>query len=120
MTLTEFLLARIAEDEAMAREALAATSIYDQPTVKWHWLVAHSKGSTWHPTPADPTRVLAECEAKRQIVADWQYEYDRDQKSAIYPPHLPNAVEGALFGVMRHLALPYANHKEDYQEEWRI
>jgi Family of unknown function (DUF6221) len=54
MTLTEFLLARIAEDEA------AVAHIRKDP-------------GYWYALPWD--RLLAECEAKRRIVREWgQFE----------------------------------------------
>lgn len=64
MTLTEFLLARIAEDEAVARDAQADAMM----GARWkHWpedvyteIQATVLGST--------RRVLAECDAKRRIV----------------------------------------------------
>lgn len=55
MNLSEFLLARIAEDEAMARDAQAANID----------TVVHEHIERW-----DPARVLAECEAKRRIVEE--------------------------------------------------
>jgi hypothetical protein len=108
MTLTEFLLARIAEDEATAREAQTLASIYTDP--QWHWLVAHNDGSRWQQTSHDPARVLAECEAKRRIVelvgrpsSDDEWFMGRAD---------------ALDEVLSYLALPYADHP-DYREEWR-
>jgi hypothetical protein len=88
VTLTEFLLARIAEDEATARAAL------DYSEGRWHWelhrgrpyrsalvnergtVVLPPKNSDVYPSAPiaghiarhDPARVLAECEAKRRIV----------------------------------------------------
>ena len=57
MTLTEFLLARIAEDEKVARD--------------WHHhpsKVEVHGGGTGYLGIVNPERVLAECEAKRRIV----------------------------------------------------
>ena len=71
VTITEFLLARIAEDEAVARAAspapwqfgaagsFAAGTVYDI-----------TKANAEHMTRHDPARVLAECEAKRRIVEE--------------------------------------------------
>ena len=115
MTLTEFLLARIAEDEAAAN-------------------VAHRES---------PARVLAECEAKRRIVEfhkswpvlvqtpvtfepvdgtdpghytfratqqiAWTTEQEYRERFGDEPPAGP---------VLRHLAAVYADHP-DYREEWR-
>jgi hypothetical protein len=123
MELHEFLLARIAEDEERARDAAL--------TVGWdgfgdqrirsgqHWVPSYhvvkrarddgpadrrevaecaplfGKGPANHIARWDPARVLAECEARRRIVTECGWET-----------------------VMRHLALPYADHP-DYRDEWR-
>lgn len=90
MTLTDFLLARIAEDET------------DYPAMF-----------------ADRKRVLAECKAKRgaieaawrdhvQIEGEWGMCQTREQMDA--KDDVPD--------VIAHLALPYADHP-DYREEWR-
>jgi hypothetical protein len=106
LTLTGFLLARIAEREALAK---AAT----------HQKVAGPSHGAWHADSAalqaggildradrahiaanDPHAVLAECEAKRQIV------------------------EKAVYHEMEHefllpLALAYADHP-DCRQEWDL
>lgn len=51
----------------------------------------------------DPARVLAECEAKRRIVA----RHDRDDSTSFGQP----------CQTLRLLALPYADHS-DYRPEW--
>ncbi|MGZ4519093.1 MAG: DUF6221 family protein [Mycobacteriaceae bacterium] len=74
LTVSEFVLARIAEDEAFALSAQAAASIYDEGTVRWHWLRTDGTSSAWEPTLTDPARVLAQCAAMRKIVelhASW-------------------------------------------------
>jgi hypothetical protein len=117
--LTAFLLARIAEDEGVAKAAdvpipLGGRSLRttlvggDRQTLDA--IVAHQDRH-------DPARVLAECEAKRRIVNEYtearaQMEADRrDQDVA------PRRVF-TLGRVLCLLALPYAEH-EDYREEWR-
>jgi len=120
MTLTEFLLARIAEDEAVARAA--SQTARDGSMAQWRdecrdggnpgqsrvWngvgqaVVSHAYHDQGpHIARFDPVRVLAECEAKRRIVEDWG-------KWQTY-----NGEE-----LMQELALPYASHP-DYQNEWR-
>ncbi|MCR6706564.1 MAG: DUF6221 family protein [Cellulomonas sp.] len=123
--LTEFLLARIAEDEAVARRALA---LYGERefTVEWGWSVHIRHASGGHGTSfvdgaPDPARVLAECEAKRRIVAladdatglDMQVDGEflvgsRDEAADPYIGDL----------ILRALALPYADHP-DYDVAWR-
>lgn len=95
-TLTSFLLARIADDEAVARTALMRRDADEGPDGEpWRlW---------WQDVPsqlcAQPTRVLAECEAKRRVLdMGWAAE-DLEALTAV-------------------LTLPYAGH-EDFREEWR-
>ncbi|HET6917295.1 MAG TPA: DUF6221 family protein [Acidimicrobiales bacterium] len=130
MDLSEFLLARIAEDEASSR------------------MIADSTGSVClyvgHELLYDANRLRAECEAKRQIVEDHQWEYadpyeswkgpeyrakwgdTRDQRNCKRcggVSHHPNLGEierrdSWPCTTLRALALPYADHP-DYQEAWR-
>jgi len=104
LTLTEFLLARIAEDEAAALAAspppwsypgidsVAGGTLYDATrrivdvvyeqesdhngTIVRHLLVPEADANGFHIARHDPARVLAECEAKRRIV-EWCSERDR-------------------------------------------
>jgi hypothetical protein len=69
MTLTEFLLARIAEDEAKAQECLPFVSegrFIDITLTRWD----NETDESWtkHVRPYDPRVSLRECEAKRRIV----------------------------------------------------
>ena len=97
MDLSEFLLARIAEDEG------AALLIRDGDD--WH---APDECTVCDATRAardkygDPARVLAECEAKRRIV---EHEIDSTGLSDGY--------------YARLLATPYADHP-DYNPEWKV
>lgn len=124
MTLVEFLLARIAEDEADARKAEPG------PWIGWRgwfeegqgkrpdrpdghavlardgrsWVVhewGSDEGSVPHIARWDSARVLAECEAKRRIVQECE----------------PFGLLGDP-DVLMYLALPYADHP-DYDEAWR-
>ena len=101
MTITEFLLARIAEDEKVAPAAIGlhwhaqgGPELRTDPSgsagsVEPYWFQiaegGHDDGpsgyredgywermrSFWHIGRHDPARVLAECKAKRAIVAEW-------------------------------------------------
>lgn len=116
MDLADFLLARIAEDEAVAREAagvpwevihwpngsqvlVASAAIRDE---KWrvghlgHVATVEHRHDVAHIARWDPARVLAECESKRRIVK-----------------------ETGWVTVMSLLAAPYASHP-DYREEWKV
>lgn len=109
-TLPEFLLARYAEEEAVA---IATRDAHD-PLI---WSASDYGDTAWGMDgPVDgpsgyesivvaPARVLAECEAKRQIVemADFADE----------PGAWPVYVK-----VLELLASVYADHP-DYREEWR-
>ena len=134
MTLTDFLLQRIAEDEAVAREATpgkwhaddtystvtaepytSAREAYDRASAAVDcWVIPESMDSRVgdhnlaHIARHDPARVLAECEAKRRIVERAGFLIDE-------PDGLGNLCEG----ILMDLALPYADH-EDYREEWRV
>ena len=109
-TLTEFLLARIEEDERAAKRGLskpqygvgnlgdnAADEVigmgYNEGCVK----AGMKHFSRWM-----PARVLAECAAKRQIVE--LLEYDGSPEAWL---------------TLRALASVWADH-EDYREEWKL
>ena len=101
MTLTEFLLARIAEDEA--------------------WGLYRSGDYATRPTApstldgADPSRVLSECHAKRRIVEDFE---ESDHQLGIHrTPFVEGRRFAALLAVAR-VAETYADHP-DYQREWK-
>lgn len=128
MTLTEFLLARIAEDEEAARAAspggwsypgidsVAGGTLYDKTRrivdvvyenphdndgrIVRRLLVPEADANGNHIARHDPARVLAECKAKRQLVDG----FDSWGSDAQW--------------TLRTLALPYADHP-DYRDEWR-
>ena len=127
-TLTEFLLARIAEDEADAREsayegqrwvpeeeAVVAADRDLEPL-----LFLDRKCDARHAARWSPNRVLAECEARRaaiedawgvhlQIEGEWGYGKGSEQLEA----------ENDQPDVVRHLAAVYADHP-DYDEAWQV
>lgn len=102
LTLTDFLLARIADDEEWAE---VAGHPLDVPHVQ--------------PCPGCKPRAVAECEAKRkaidaawtdqcQIEGEWGNGQSREQMSA----------KGDNPEVVEWLATPYADHP-DYRNEWK-
>ena len=111
MTLTDFILARIAEDEAVASRAGSFAP----------WSEPFQTDNYGHLT-VQPDRVLAECEAKRRIV-EWHkplpglggyaancagcWEDGGEDGAPLYPCR-----------NIRWLAAVYADH-EDYDESWR-
>jgi len=95
MELTEFLLARIAEDEERGRSLV----------MQWH-----DVGNACQSCGTDGKRVLAECEARRRIVAEHSPVDPCDAHDANF--------QTVLCDTLRLLALPYADHA-DYDERWR-
>lgn len=108
--LTDFLLARIADDEAEARAPGVAAVAAAQG------LVAFDIDDDLRAVVVAPSRVLAECEAKRLLVeANRQFleKWPRPMwfdPSADYSPERPY--------VLRCLASVYADHP-DYDASWR-
>lgn len=116
VALTDFLLARIAEEESAARIAqfnngrwthtftfgmeTAVTRDYGPAVVEGYGSLNADDHA--HIARHDPARVLAECEAKRRIIGlvDWPGERLGIQQA------------------MRRLAAVYADHP-DYRSEWR-
>jgi hypothetical protein len=121
MTLTEFLLARIAEDEEVALSAIRqrddeiAGGAYvagsepqpdaDQPVVWDDWT-----GGPGIRMGAE--RLLAECEAKRRIVEAWPDTF------GLWSADQADAARAMKDVALRALAQPYADHP-DYRPEWR-
>lgn len=97
MTLTDFLLVRIAEDESRAGEH--------------HHLICFAPGVICN--CAYPARVLAECEAKRRIVSHCDLLIRGPEFG-----HFTESDGDSGRTILRALALPYADHP-DYREEWR-
>jgi hypothetical protein len=118
VTLADFLLARIAEDEAkveyMRQEearALGTSPLFDS-------LQMNALGGI--DIFISPDRWAAECEAKRRIAeqcqewlsydgADWEWT-DRGSDLALAQIAAPR--------MLKLLALPYADHP-DYRDEWK-
>ena len=104
-TLVDFLLARLAEDEAVARSAMGGQFtltctdelVGDDALAALGW-VEHAKRH-------DPARVLAEVSAKRRIV-----------ELATSPEHQDWG--SPMVNVLAALAIPYLNHP-DCREEWK-
>lgn len=92
VTLTDFLLAQIAEDEA-ATLTMVCECVDD-------------------PGPGCPSRVLAECEAKRAIVELHAPEPGQ------HPDFCGHDLRQLPCSTLRILALPYADHP-DFDPAWR-
>lgn len=92
MSIDEFLLARIEEDEGGLVTYAAAI-----------------EASTDH----DQRRLALECQAKRAVVSRYL-----DTQDHLGPYYAKAQGQEYLRPVLRLLAMPYASHP-DYREEWR-
>lgn len=100
VNLTEFLLARIAEDMNVAVDCEVLVPLgYTWRSISWMHGANREHGRRWA-----PERVLAECEAKRKTI-------DRLNDHAWVGSY---AVRDVLLSL---LAAPYADHP-DYRQEW--
>ena len=123
MTLTEFLLARVAEDEAVARDAGERRGLpYESPLYVVDDNYRHDQVGIY------PERVLAECEAKRRIVGIHEldpievYSWGTTGGGCGLCDHSCET-GGDTWGhdpceTLKALALPYADHP-DYRQEWK-
>lgn len=109
--LVEFLLARIVEDETVARE----NSFQLGGPRPWALFEGDPPIS---PICIDPRRVVAECDAKRRII-------EEHHRSGVTCPRCSLGTEDGevVFErdpcmTLRLLAPPYADHP-DYRDEWR-
>ena len=117
MTLTDFLLARIAEDEEVARsvETEDARTQYvigyehDSPDTSFWADYDGARPSV----SVGAGRVLAECAAKRRIVQRYRWTEDHLDDG---PTDLAGWSDDRA--TLLNLAAVYADHS-DYREEWR-
>jgi hypothetical protein len=119
-TLSEFLLARIAEDEEVARDTYAASPWHAEGYyVMNHGVITETDeaSTTAHMARWHPARVLAECEAKRRIVEHHDDDDDAGRCTACEPMMWARPTPFPC-PTLRLLALPYADHP-DYRREWR-
>ena len=91
MTLTEFICARIDNDEA-------AGKAWDER--------GFTDAATDRPSrPFDPKRILAECEAKRTVVATYSQEITKASEDPHGPPGKVAALELVLKCLARHCCI---------------
>jgi len=118
--LTDFLLARIAEDEERAHQARGLSGV-ENPWWRWQELKQRfhglSRADCQHIERHGPARVLAECEAKRRIVARFEYRLSMHAELS-YAPRNWDDLTRHYYETCRDLAAPYAEHP-DYDESWR-
>lgn len=116
--LVEFLQARISEDEVIARATLATGAIRDGAGEPW----SLSHMDEYGVICIEPTRVLAECEAKRRIIklADDATSLDMQVDSGFRIGRRSEVAEPYVGDViLRSLAQPYRDHP-DFKPEWTI
>ncbi|MEU8346203.1 DUF6221 family protein [Spirillospora sp. NPDC048832] len=133
MDLVEFLRARLARDEQIARDCASAPwkaapsgtvgidTDEPAPTAESATkaeFVAKAENDAYaeHIARHDPARTLAEVAARRRIVDD----YEKNTWILGQGHRTPEleAAQAVRESVLRLLALPYATHPA-YQEEWR-
>ena len=103
--LAEFLLARVAEDETVARAARGSGLHDDRPAVK-EWIGL-----------ANPERALVWSDARRRIVALHRI-VPRPDGADGYVALCAGCGHADPCPTLRLMSLPYAEHP-DYREEWR-
>lgn len=119
--LVEFLLARIAEDEAPL-----AGHLQPGDEVDGTFYCACYEGDFGSPhldeVAPNGARLFAECRAKRRIVQ----EAIDEELTAQAQDDMVGDLDGTVFAeatalrrVLMLLALPYADHP-DYRDEWRV
>jgi len=125
--LAAFLLARVAEDEAVAREVQEKVKpgapLYGIPRSSYWEDAEGSAASAYFDRDYNQggytitaARVLAECEAKRQIVEVHSVGamacYWTQDSMSVHEP-------GEACETLRHLAQPYADHP-DFDPAWEV
>jgi hypothetical protein len=119
LTITEFLTARIAEDEAQARDDY----LWAMTGTKWKHYPEDAYNEIQSLTLANSRRVLAECEAKRRIVEAYRglrtMASNFSNEGANGEAGTARAMYAGLDLALRALASVYADH-EDFREEWRL
>lgn len=124
MTITEFLLDRIEEDEERARSADSGRWLPEDKGVTFEFygdefpdgeaqvrLVADTRANQNHIARWGPARVLAECAAKRAILTLFKSEDVKEDWS------IEAAYAAGVDDCIRALAAVYADHP-DYENEW--
>lgn len=110
--LVDFLLARIAEDETVAR---AATEWWEKQL--WSEI---DEEQYLHVDRHRPARVLAECAAKRQVIQRHRERADRHGTEPTAPDRCAECQQHDWpCPSLRALGSVYADHF-DYDDTWRI
>ena len=136
-SITEFLEARIAEDERVARDATqgrweVVPTRGDQPKVQevgrdaWLAITSSDPGvprdaNAQHIARHDPARVLAECAAKRAILehANKATEVEKEFDDYEWQGTVERSEPWIGDAILLALAAVYKDHP-DYREEWSV
>ncbi|MDQ0241191.1 DUF6221 family protein [Arthrobacter bambusae] len=117
MTITEFLLARIEEDEWTARLVAEGPG---EAHGEGYWPVrigVNGEDATFAHVGANPARVLSECAAKRAIVEAHHINIYVGPKGEV--PECNLDCRGNPCDTLQALAAVYASH-EDYEQGWAL
>lgn len=139
MTLTEFLTARLDEDESAALAAAkypgkdwtthpgrdnSEAVVFEDAGSPIAWIdIPDAMAVAGHMASHDPRRVLREVEAKRRILADYENQYGYDLPEGVAEGRDPDermrdqASSDALGIVAADLAAVYSDHP-DYNPDW--
>lgn len=117
--LATWLLEQIADDERAARDAQERTTI-SRRMIRGEMVNIKTEPRVWQRSVWPPERVLAECGAKRQLVARAQRSLaDAQSLAAAGAQRLDvTLIEAPATWTLVVLALPYAD-RVGYREEWR-
>lgn len=128
LTLADFLLARIAEDETVARDVAAERvrvgEVIDYPAEgedRSFWADYDGAGPS---VSVGAHRVLAECEAKRAIIDECRAlinsfgDWDAEVGAPALWTDVNRRERSQAHGRLDVLAAVYADHP-DYRDEWR-
>jgi len=124
MTITEFLEARVSEDEALA--ALVVQDAEDRNLATWEVDALEVGGSLPGPQMTarfSPARVLAECAAKRAIIMSYRSCIGAEERTDIAKEFgVKLTVSGMVKGLelaIKFLTTTYRDHA-DYREDWAL
>ncbi len=121
MTITEFLEARITDDEQAAQKAAKWVASGPTPAVTWFGALGDGNIKQFgeggnHVSTWSPARALAECAAKRAII---KLADDVEGLDYRVTSEWGGDIDGTGEDILKSLASVYADHS-DYQQEWAL
>jgi hypothetical protein len=108
VTITEFLLARIEEDEVEAQKGRDhnASGVFARDNYGYLLI--------------QPARVLAECAAKRAIIALHPVRIYTDEEPGFSMELSTCLCQGRPCSTLQAIAAVYADHPDYYRQEWAV